>query len=346
MHRPKINELKEIILRIIRPVLILMCLIIIGTTGYSIIEGYNPLDSLYMTIISLTTVGYETPGVLSKVGKLFTCIYLLFSVVIFLYLGSEFAKHVIHLNLRDILTRRQMDSRINNLTKHFIICGFGRTGKYISSYLLAEDLDFLVVDNDLESIKDAQEHDKLTIQGDATNDDILCAAKIKDAKGLFACLSSDADNMFVTIAAKELNPNVDIVVRCNQATNVARFKRAGATNVISPYEICGLRMVSSVLRPLVADFLDEVMDTKVGLQLRMEQILLPERSKVCGKTIIESNIRPESGAYILAIKRGKEYIHNPTADKHLHSGDYLISLGTTDQLLKLESMVGNTDINK
>jgi len=333
-------ELNEIFNRTIRPLLVLLILGLIGVIGYELIEGLNPLDAVYMTIISLTTVGYETPHSLSTLGKLFTCIYLLFSVVIFLYLGGEFVKHLINLNLSEILTKRKMDSRINSLKNHYVICGFGRTGKSIAKHLLGEGLDFVVIDQNFDIVKEAVAQNFLAFCGDSTDDAILKEAKIEDAKGLFASLSSDAENLFVTIAARELNPSIDIVVRCSSEVNRARFLRAGAVHTVSPYAICGRRMVSSVIRPLVADFLDEALDTQLGLQLRMEQINVPPDSPLCGKKLSESEIRSRSGAFILAIKRSGEYIHNPTANTEINPFDFLIVLGSADQLITLEKLLG------
>lgn len=332
-------DIQDAIKRIAKPVIIIMILAFVGTIGFELVEGYDPLSALYMTIISLTTVGYETPAPLSLQGKLFTCIYLLFSVVIFLYLGSEFARHVISLNFKEFLSKRQMDTRIKSLKNHYLICGYGRTGVSIAGYLQDEDLDLVIIDNDQDVVIDAAAKGFLTVLGDATNDEVLLEARVDVAKGLFASLDNDADNLFVTIAAKEINSDIDIVVRCMKPRNKARFLRAGASSIVSPYTISGRRMVSSVVRPLVAEFLDEVMDTKLGLQLRMEQITIPEDSVVINKTIVDSGIRPNSGAYILAIQRNGDFMHNPTADITLKPGDIMIVLGSTDQLLKLEKYI-------
>lgn len=332
-------ELKDSFLRILRPLAILIILAVIGTVGFVYVEGFNTVDALYMTVISLTTVGYETVKPLSPAGKVFTCIYLLFSVVIFLYLASEFAKRVISFNIKEILTKRHMDSRIKNLKNHYIICGFGRTGMAIASRLTVENLEFVVIDNDMETITEANSLGYLTVMGDSTVDDVLIEAQVGKANGIFACLSGDADNLFVTIAAKDLNKDLDIVVRCLSSINKDRFLKAGASVVVSPYTICGSRMVSSVVRPVVADFLDEALDVEQGLELRMEQIQIPVDSIVCGKTILDAEIRPQSGTYILAIKRDDNFIHNPTPDKLLHSNDILIVLGSTVQLIKLESII-------
>ncbi|MGD9581593.1 MAG: TrkA family potassium uptake protein [Vampirovibrionia bacterium] len=339
MKKSTKNELIHSFLRILRPFVILFILALIGTIGFMFIEGLNTIDALYMTIISLTTVGYETVKPLTWAGKVFTCVYLLFSVVIFLYLASEFARRVISFNVKEILTKRQMDSRIKNLKNHYIICGFGRTGMSIASKLTVEGLEFVVVDNDMEAITEANSMGYLTVVGDSTDDEALIEAQVKNADGVFACLSGDADNLFVTIAAKDLNPELDIVVRCLSVTNKARFTKAGASVVVLPYTICGGRMVSSVVRPVVADFLDEALDVEQGLELKIEQIQLPVDSIVCGKSIIDAEIRPLSGAFVLAIKRKETFIHNPTSDIVLHPNDILIVLGSTVQLINLENII-------
>lgn len=333
------QEVKQLIYGIARPFIAILVLTFLGTLCYSYIEGWDLLDSFFMSIMSITTVGYGSPHPLSREGKLFTCIYLIFSVVIFLYIASEFARHVISINIREFFYKRQMDSRIKNLKGHFIICGFGRTGKAIASTLSAQKIPFVVIESDQESIKVADELGYLSIEGDATESEILQAANIETCKGLFAALSEDSDTLFLTITAKGLKPDIQIAVRCSKSGNEDKFKNVGVNEVISPFTISSMRMVSSLLRPLVADFLDEVMDTNLGLELRMEQFLIPENSALNGKSILDSEIRPYSGAYILAIKKGNKFVHNPTAEDVLHSGDYLIVLGTTDQLIKLKELI-------
>lgn len=331
--------LKDIFIITAKPFILILLLVIIGTIGYEIVEGWNFIDSLYMSIISLTTVGYGTPYNLSYDGKLFTCIYLLFSVVIFLYLASEFARRVISINFTEFFSKRQMDTRIKNLNNHYVICGFGRTGRAIATQLSLEKLDFIVIDKNVEALKDARDFNYLSILGDATTDETLVKAHLGVSKGLFAALSEDAENLFVAISAKSINPDLNIVVRCSKSGNEDKFKKAGVDNVISPFTISALRMVSSLVRPLVADFLEEVMNTKLGLQLRMEQFYIPDNSDICNKSILNSEIRPQSGVFILAIQRDSDLIHNPTAETIIKAKDHLIVLGSTDQLLKLESMI-------
>jgi voltage-gated potassium channel len=332
-------KLKAMIYRVLKPIIIIAFVVLVGILGYWYIEGWNTLDSFYMSVISLTTVGYEIPHNLSKTGKIFTCFYLIFSVIIFLYLASEFAHHVISLKLEDIFTRRQMDSRIKSLKKHYIICGFGRTGRAIAAQLEVEKVDYVIIDKNIDVITEARSIDNLAIVGDCTNELILQEARITNAKGLFAVLSDDADNLFLTITAKDMKPDIDIVVRCSKAGNEEKFKKVGVQKVISPFTISGKRMVSSVLRPLVADFLEEVMNTKVGLELRMEEFFVPEDASIVNKPIVDTGIRPKSGAYVIAIKREQNFIHNPTADIVIKPNDYLIILGSTDQLLRFEDLI-------
>lgn len=341
MKNKPVYGIKEFSIRIIKPVLVVLIVILFGTFYYSVAEGWALVDSFYMSVISLTTVGYETPEPLSIHGKVFTSFYLLFSVVIFLYLASEFARHIINMNIQEYFSKRQMDSRIKNLKNHYIICGFGRTGRAIATHLSNEDVEFVIVDKDREAVLDAKDLNYLAIDGDCTNDEILRQAKIANAKGLFAALNQDSDNLFLTITAKDFNPDLNIVVRCSQAGNEDKFHKVGVKHVISPYTISGLRMVSSVLRPLVADFLDEMADTKIGLELRMEQFYLPNSTRLHDKSILDSEIRPKSGANILAIKRGENFMHNPSAETVLKSGDYLVVIGTSDQLTKLDQLINS-----
>jgi len=334
------SDFKIMVLNLLKPFIIIFLLLLIGTIGFKFIEKWSIFDAFYMSIISLTTVGYEIPnGTLSQNGKLFTCFYLLFSVVIFLYLASEFIHNVINVNFDEAISKRKMESKVKNLKGHYIISGFGRTGRAIAAELSQQNLDFVIIEKNPDIAKQAYSLGYLIIIDDSSNDDVLLSAQIQNAKGLFATLGEDSENLFLIIAAKAINPDLNIAVRCSKAGNEEKFKRVGVTNVITPFTISGLRMVSYLVRPIVASFLDEVMNTNLGIEFRMEQFRLPKDSTLCNKTILDSEIRPQSGVYILAIERDNKFIHNPTADTILNPQDCLIVLGTKEQILKLEELI-------
>ncbi len=323
----------------LRPFLGLMFLIVIGTLGYMKIEGWNFLDSLLMSVETLATVGYGFVHDLSTNGKIFTIIYILFGVILFLYIAAEFAKYVVMVNFGKILGRKKMQTKIKNLSNHYIICGYGRTGAEIANQLSNNKQEFIVIDKEVNFDETAQDNNFLYINGDATNDDVLEKAGITKAKGLFCSLSDDVDNLYLTLSARNLNNNLNIVSRCVKAINKTKFQKADASNIILPYEISGRRMVASVIKPHVVDFLDVVIHTTgEELELKMEQFYIKNGSELIDKTIISSEMRQKIGIIVIAIKRNKEFITNPSPDTVLREGDYLITLGTSAQLAKFEKI--------
>ncbi len=325
---------------IIRLILILTTLLSLGTIGYMTIEKWSPLDSLFMSVITLTTVGYGVIKPLSGTGKIFTIIYILFGVILFLYIAAEFARSVVNVNVQKILGRRKMEDKLKNLKNHLILCGYGRTGLEIALQLRNNKFPYVVVDKDenLEAL--AIEQNFIFIAGDATDDYILKKAGIEKAKGLFCSLSDDVDNLYVTLSARTLNPDLKIVTRCVKASNEEKFRKAGASTIILPYEISGRRMVASIIKPDVVDFLDVVMHSQGGeLELKMEQFYLPEGCCLENKTIYSSELKQKTGVIIVAIKRDGKFITNPKFDTVLKADDYLITLGTSRQLQSFEELV-------
>jgi len=323
----------------LRPFLGLTFLVVIGTIGYMKIEGWNFLDSLLMSAETLATVGYGFVYPLSQNGKIFTIIYILFGVILFLYIAAEFAKYVVMVNFGKIIGRKKMQTKIKNLSGHYIICGYGRTGAEIANQLANNKLEFIVIDKEVDFEEISQENNFLFINGDATNDDVLEKAGLARAKGLFCSLSDDVDNLYLTLSARNLNPKINIVSRCVKAVNKTKFQKAGASNIILPYEISGRRMVASVIKPLVVDFLDVVIHTTgEDLELKMEQFEIKKGSELTNKTIISSEMRQKIGIIVIAIKRGSEFMTNPAPDTVLREGDYLITLGTSAQLAKFEEL--------
>lgn len=323
----------------LKPFLGLLSLLIIGTVGYIKIEGWNFLDSLFMSVETLTTVGYGFVHPLSHEGKIFTLIYIIFGVILFLYIASEFAHHIILTNFEKVLKRKNMETRLRRINDHYIICGFGRTGAEIAIQLKNSKLDFVIVDKSPEIEDLAQSFGYNYVIGDATDDETLEKAGIAKAKGLFCALCDDVDNLYLTLSSRNLNSEMNIVSRCVKASNESKFRKAGATNVILPYEISGRRMVTSIVKPLVVDFLDVVMHTKgQELELKMEQFKLEEGSLIENQTILSSELKQKTGIIVIAIKRENEYITNPAPDTLLKAGDYLITLGTSSQLTKFEEL--------
>lgn len=338
LQRLDYDELLSLAL-FIKPVIGLIILLSLGTAGYMLIEGWYWLDALFMSVTTFTTVGYSTVHDLSRAGEIFTIFYILFGVVLFLYFAAEFAEYIITVNFGKILGKRNMRKKLSTLKNHYIVCGYGRTGAEITSQLKNSGLEFVVIEKDDEFEEIAQKAGFLYVLGDATDDETLKNAKISEAKGIFCALSDDVDNLYLTLSSKNINAELIIVARCIKASNEAKFKKAGARSTILPYEICGRRMVASVVKPFVIDFLDVVMHTKGHeLELQLEQFMIKENSKLIGKTIISSGMRQKTGVIIIAIKRENEYITNPTPNTVLYEKDILIGLGATSELSTFEEL--------
>ncbi|MGB9716604.1 MAG: potassium channel family protein [Thermodesulfovibrionales bacterium] len=319
------------------PVIFLVTLIILsGTIGYMLIEGWTFFDSLYMTIITLSTVGYSELGGLSSSGRLFTIFLIIGGVGTVLYSLSAGAKFLLEGELQEIFGRSRLEKRIKELKDHYIICGFGRMGKIIAKELKSNGVDFIAIE------KNPVTHEKedfLIYEGDATHDDILKECGIERAKGLITVLPTDAENLYVVLSAKGLNPNLFIVARAGEEGSEQKLLRAGADRVISPYHIGGLRIAHTVLKPAVVDFIEFA--TKTGnIDLQMEEIPIPDDSNLVGLTLDQCGLGRELGIIIVAIKRSTgEMKFNPTFRTTIRAGDTLIVLGEVSKLKILEEKV-------
>ena len=324
--------------QIIRPIIVIIFVISFGTIGYSIIERWNPFDSLYMTIITLTTVGYGEVHPLSKAGKFFTIILILSGVGAMLYALGSGAKTLIEGELREILGRKKVSKIIEGIRNHYIICGYGRMGKIISKEMSSHGAHFVVIEKSAEVLA-IVDKDILAIQGDSTQDAILKGAGIEKAQGLISVLSSDADNLYVVLSARGLNPKLRIAARASEEGVEQKLIRAGADNVISPYHIGALRIAHTMLKPAVVDFI-EFATKKGNIELQMEEIKVKEDSHIMGLSLDECGMRKELGIIIVAIKRASgEMEFNPTSASIIKQGDTLIAMGEVSQLKKLEQLV-------
>jgi voltage-gated potassium channel len=325
--------------KLINPVVAILCVITFGTLGYVFIEGWGFFDSLYMTIITLTTVGYNEVHDLSDTGRAFSMAVMLTGVGTMFYLFGVVAKVVLEGEIREILGRKRLSKKIESLKDHYIICGFGRMGSIICRELMQSRAPFVVVEGDPEIVS-TMDVDYLSLQGDATQDTILKQAGIDRARGLISVLSSDANNLYVVLSARGLNPNLRIVARASEEGAEQKLMRAGADNVVSPYHIGGLRIAHSLLKPAVVDFI-EFATRSENLELAMEEVRVKESSNIVDKTLDECGIRKELGVIIVAIKRESgEMEFNPTSTSLIKKGDTLIAMGETEQLRSLEDLVG------
>ena len=301
------------------------------------LEGYHVTDALYLTIITVATVGYGDMVPHTAGGKILTVVLVLVGVSFVMYMFGKIVEAMVEGGLREILGKRLMKKQLEHLSDHYIVCGHGRIGSIICQTLFENHEDFVVIENQAEEVQKILEKGYVTIAGEAADDDILMEAGIERAAGLIAVVSTDADNVFITLTAKGLNPDVKVLARSSGATGTEiKLKRAGADKVISPYYIGGRRMAQSMIRPNVTDFIDLAMYTQ-DMALRLEEILVSEKARLNGKTLIESNLRQNYNIIVIGIKRAGENMQfNPRPDTTIRFGDILIVLGQNDQIAALE----------
>ncbi len=325
---------------IFKVLIVITVTIAFGTFGYMVVEGWGFLDALYMTIITLTTVGYREVHDLSQRGIIFTIVLLVGGVGTVFYALTKGAQVILESELNQIFRRKRLDKLIRGLNEHYIICGYGRMGKIIAKELADEGASLVVV----EKRPGASEEFAgiLVVRGDATRDEVLKEAGIERAKGLISVLSTDAENLFVVLSARGLNPSLLIVARAIEEGSEQKLLRAGATKVVSPYHIGGLRMAHTVLKPTVVDFLEFA--TKSGnIELQMEEIQIQEGSGLIGRTLEECGIGRDLGVIIVAIKQTTgDTRFNPTFRSTVGPGDTLIALGERSRLKAVEEMARRT----
>lgn len=326
---------KALTSRLAKNIATLALLVALGAAGFMVVERWNLLDSLYMTVITLATVGFDEVHPLDDKGKLYVIILILAGVGTLLYVLTDTVELLLQVNFK----RRRMNDKIKKLSEHHIVCGYGRTGREVVEHFVRNKIDFVVIDSSPEICKRAEADGVLVLQGDASEDERLLDAQISKARGIICALPDDTTNTFIALTAKGLNESIKIVCRAGQPGSEAKMRRAGAHMVISPYVICGRRMATAVTDPLVTEFLDVVMHTP-AYDLRMEQVQLMPESALVGSTIREANVKQESGAMILAVYQSGKLITNPQPDLIFCKGDEVIALGAQEQLNKLSILAG------
>lgn len=315
--------------------IIIAALIAIGSVGFHAIEGWGLLESLYVTVMTLTTVGYGDFAPQSRTGMVFTVALVAVGVGTMLYTVGLVAQSMVEGRLMNLMGRGKMEKTIEKMSNHYIICGCGRIGMLIARELAAEKMPCVVVDNRPGVIQRLQEEGFVHFQGDATHDKSLIEAGIKRARGIVCVLPTDAQNLYVILTAKELNPDIWVLARSEEEQSERRLLRAGADRVISPYTLGGNRMAMAILRPAMLDFI-EITTRRQSLELRMDELPIRERSPIIGKSLEESGIRQRYGLIIVAVKKDSgKMIFNPVAGYVIESGDKLIALGEEDNVTKL-----------
>ena len=302
-----------------------------GIIGFMLLEKCTFLDAAWLTFTTLSTVGYGDVIPKTVAGRYFNLLLIVFGVGVIAQLMALCIGFIVEGKLNEVLGRSNMEKKIDSLKNHIILCGAGKIGENVADILKRENVDFVIIDKDEKIIEQYRLQDCLVMKGDATKDEILQKAGIKRAYGLIATLSSDAENVFVTLTARELNAKLFIVARAIFKESESKLKIAGADRVILPAAIGGAQIASMMLNPLMTDFLEKVL---IGREKRfsIEEIKIPNYSNMVGKNIKDSNIKKDTGCLIICIIRQGVIINNPAAEEVLNAGDDLLVLGTVKQL--------------
>lgn len=317
---------------------VLLALLVLGSLGFVWIEGWNFFDALYMTVTTLTTVGYGEVHPLNHIGRLYNMVLILTGMGVLFYIVGSLARVVVEGELHAVLGRRKLIKHIKRLKNHYILCGYGRIGEIIARQLKERGLSLVIIENDPALLSHLEASGYSFISGDATREEVLVEAGIERARGLISVVSTDAANVYVVLTARSLNPRLFIVARGEEAGAENKLLRAGADKVESPYRIGGQKMAHTILHPTVVTFMELAM--KEGVEWSMEEIAVGQTSPLLGVPLADSGIRQKLDLILVAIKRdGGDMLFNPSHDTPILAGDTLIALGLRKNLDALEAMV-------
>lgn len=324
--------------RFIRIAIAFVLVVTLSTIGYIVIEKWSLSDAIYMTFITISTVGYKEVRDLSDAGRIFTVFVILGGTGTMIYTLTTLFQYFVEGQIAGVFGRRRMKDEISRLTGHVILCGYGKVGREVARVFDNEGTKFVIVEANEAIAQKATRDGYLCIQGDATRDEALKEVGIAKAQALVAALSSDADNLYVTLSAKELNRNIFVVARVDNEASESKFKNAGANRTMSPYGIGGRRLAMLTLRPLVVDFVDTTM-TNRGSELTLEDIELRPGSIIEGMTV-KDGIQKSGGAQILAVrKKNDRLVTSPPSEMMLEIGDEVVVIGTREQLRVIEGEI-------
>ena len=318
-------------------ILAVVLAIAIGTVVFSWVEGWSLLDSLYITAQTVTTVGYGDLTPHTVVGRLFATVFMMVGVGIVLYALSSAVQTIVHSELLDTLGQKRQSRKMSKLRNHFIICGAGRVGSHLLRNLVGSDQTLIVIERNPQVVSELMDMGVAVLVRDATLEETLREAGVEHARGLAACLPNDADNVYVVLTARDINPNLHIVARAAEEQAEAKLIRAGANRVVAPTIIGGHRMAMALTKPAVGDFIDSVTANK--LNLGFEQLEVEAVSSLVGKKLSQTNIRSELDIVVVSIRRSSgEIVFNPSGDAVIEAGDMLIAIGNSESLIKLNTL--------
>ncbi len=312
----------------------------IGTAGFRLIDGYPLFDAFYMTLITITTVGYQEVHPLSHAGRVFNSFLIFFGVSAMFFAVGAMTQTIIELELQNRFGKRRKKRAIMQMKDHYIVCGFGRVGRNAAFELQRAGVPFLVIDRNEQRVERATQAGMLALHADATRDDSLREAGVERARGFIAALATDADNVFVILSAKTLNPRLTVVTRASEEDAEEKLRRAGADTVFSPYSMAGHRLAQALIRPHVVQLLD-LASKAAGLDVNMEQLQIAPGSKFAARGLGDLAAR-EAGVIVLAIRKpdGK-MMFNPPAATEVAEGDVLIVMGQQPGLRNLENVLSH-----
>lgn len=326
--------------RLRKAALALGAIVVGGTAGYMVLEGWGFLDALYMTMITISTVGYGEVNALGTPGRLWSMALIITGASVLVYATSSFVELVLEGTIRGYFARRRMEDAIGKLNGHYILCGYGRVGRKIAEEFANEDVDFVVIDEKESEVERCLEDGYLALRGNASDNAVLEAVGIKRAKGLVAAVDSDADNLFVTFSARKMNPELRIVARANSEESATKLKQAGADRSLSPYAVEGRRLAAFAIQPEIIDFLDVVAHNKRGLKLSLEEIEVPAGSPLEAGASGRIKAAEQTGAKIVAVLDEEGDLDTaPSPNDEILPGTTLIVLGTGEQVARLDRFI-------
>ncbi|MDX2448356.1 MAG: potassium channel protein [Desulfobacterales bacterium] len=329
------NSTKHIVVAIFFSIVI----VAFGTVGYMLIEGWNFLDALYMTVITYFTVGYSEVHAISDIGRLYTIFLIFLGVGFFLYVAGAVIQFMVEGKIRTVLGRRKLDRQIHHLKNHYIVCGYGRIGKVICDTLNRSPIDLVVIESNEKLIPEISTDKILYLWGDASNEALLLKAGIQRAKGLVAALGTDAENVFLVLTARQLAPSLFITARASDTEVKNKLRAAGADNVESPYEKGAMRMAQRIMRPTVTTFLDLAFESR-NTDIQMEEIPISPDSSLNDIILKDSGIRQNFNLIIIAIKKPDgSMLFNPSFEAKITSGDTVVAVGESKNLQNLTKVL-------
>nr|MBN2277207.1 potassium channel protein [candidate division Zixibacteria bacterium] len=320
-------------------IIIMLILIVGGTMGFATIENMSIMNSLYMTVITISTVGFGEVQTLHPGGRMFVIMLIVFSIVAGTIAASAIGQFIVEGEIRQIMGRRIMRTKIQKLSDHYIIAGFGRVGRHVTEAYLRRQVSFIVIERDNAALNQLDAEGILYVEGQATEDETLRTAGVEKARVLVSTLPDEADNVYLALTARHLNPNLHIICRADNPEGEKKLKIAGANYVVSPHVMGGMRMAMASLRPNVVDFMQMTALGKSGLGI--EEVKVPEGSWLNGKSLIDSQVKAKYGITVIGIKKKSlDLVINPSPNAIMDSGDILVLVGSSDELENFTAEMG------